>query len=380
MEKNKLKIRDKVAQKKKHWVRLTRFCNNNCLFCLDKDAQNGEIISFDKITEDLKKGKKEGALKVVLSGGEPTLHPQIAKIIIEAKKLGYQHAQIISNGRMLSAEEFVKELKNAGLDEITLSLHSHKKEQFEEITQVEGSYLQAMRGLINALKYNFVVSVDIVINKINYKTLKDTLKFFIKLGVSEFDLLHLIPFGSAWLNKDKVYYSPIKAKKYLDKAFKLSKNEGLFIWTNRLPAVYLEGYEDLIQHPAKLKDEMKERGRGFRGYFRNDIFLPCFGERCNYCFIAGFCQDLIEFKTKKILEAKNSPLCLNREKNLNRVEKSLRFQQNFNLNRFLDFYIKNRYFVKSLRCKKCPHSNNCNGAWIEDIRQKGFKILRPFKK
>lgn len=380
MTDNKLKIKDKVVQQKRHWVRLTRVCNNNCLFCLDKENQSGQAVPFGNIIKELKKGRQEKAARAILSGGEPTLHPQITRIIKEAKKLGYRHVQVISNGRLLAAEGLVKKLKTAGLDEITLSLHSHRPKDFEKMTQVKGSYLQAMQGLLNALKYNFIVSVDIVINRINYKTLKNTLIFFIKLGVTEFDLLQVTPFGVAWSNKERVFYSASKAKEYLNEAFELSKNKDLFIWTNRLPAICLEGYEDLIQHPIKLKDEIRERKQGFKNYLKTGAFLSCLGKRCHYCFMAGFCQNLIALKKIKILKSKNSPFCLTGSSSLNSKKKTLRFQQNLNLDKFLDFYIKNRYFVKSSRCKKCRYNSGCDGAWIQDIREKGFKILRPVEK
>ena len=380
MSNNNLQIKDKVAQEKRHWIRLTRVCNNNCLFCLDKENQNGKIIPVGEVMKKLEQGRREKASRAILSGGEPTLHPQIIKIIKEAKKLGYSHTQLISNGRLLASEKFVKKLKEAGLDEITLSLHSHRKKDFEATTGIKGSYLQAMQGLVNALKHNFIVSVDIVINKINYKTLKNTLIFFTKLGVTEFDLLQVTPFGGAWLNKEKVFYSASKAKKYLNEAFELSKNKDLFIWTNRLPAIHLEGYENLIQQPIKLKDEIKERRREFENYLAADIPLPCFGKRCRYCFIAGFCQDLTALKKFKILKSKSGPFCLATNNGLNQKKKIWQFQKKLNWDNFLNFYIKNRYFVKSLRCKKCRYDNRCDGAWIQDIRKKGFKILRPVKK
>jgi len=50
------------------------------------------------------------------------------------------------------------------------------------------------------------------------------------------------------------------------------------------------------------------------------------------------------------------------------------------LNEFLDFYIKNRYFAKSFRCKKCRYFSKCDGAHIEEIRIKGFRILKPILK
>ncbi|MBU1102909.1 radical SAM protein [Patescibacteria group bacterium] len=379
---NKLKIKDKIAQEKKHWVRLTRVCNNNCLFCLDKDSQNGTVTPFSQIVKDLKKGYQEGASRAILSGGDPTLHPRLLEIIKKAKMIGYQHIQLITNGRMLAYENFTRGLKQAGLDEITLSLHSHLRKPFEEMTQVKGSYLQSMRGLQNALNYRFIVSIDIVINKINLGTLKDTLKFFIKFGVTEFDLLHPIPFGNAWRNKDKIFYSVAKAKKYLDKAFELSKNRDLFIWTNRLPAVFLEGHEELIQHPIKLKDEIKNREKGLKNYLKIGQPLFCFGGRCSYCFLEEFCQDLIELKNKGKLFSKLPPRCLvAKNRTVQTKPKTFWLAKNFNLDKFTDFYIKHRYFVKSLRCRRCQFYNQCDGAQIDEIRAKGFGILkqRPLK-
>jgi len=377
MKKSDLKSRDKVAREKRQWVRITKACNNRCLFCLDRESQDGRLVPAKEIINILKKGISEGATRAIISGGEPTLHPHIAKIIKEAKKMGYKHVQIISNGRMLAYDKFTEELKKAGLDEVTLSLHSHLEKQMEEMTGVKGSYKQAIRGLMNSLRHNFIVSIDVVINKINYKTLKSTLEFFIKLGVYEFDLLYLVPFGSAWKNKSKLFLSPLKAKKYLDQAFNLSFNKDLHIWTNRLPAIFLEGYEHLIQNPNKLKDDIGGMAKELKNYIIDGKMMSCHGERCRYCFKQNFCLDFIELKKTGYLRSKTDPICLKTKKT---KEKLIKFNKNLDIYKFLDFYIKNRYFVKSLRCANCMHNSACQGVQIDEIRKKSFKILVSRKK
>ncbi len=377
MTKDRELLKKIASQQKRHWVRITRACNNSCLFCLDRENQNGSIFSMAEIVLDLKRGLSEGIKRVVISGGDPTVHPELVKIISKAKDLGYQHVQIITNGRMLAYEKFAVDLKKAGLDEVTLSLHSHLEKDFEELTGVRGSYRQAMQGLLNAQKQGFIVSVDIVINKINYKKLKETLQFFIQLGVSEFDLLYPIPFGSAWENRKKLFFSPEKAQRDLSRAFALSKNKALFIWTNRLPAQYLEGFEDLIQNPIKIHDEVRGMQFELIRLIGRGAQLSCKGERCQYCFMQNYCQDLVELLEKKALSSKENPVCLKAK--LVKNEKTLNFKldKNFTLEKFTDFFIKNRYFVKSLRCKKCKYDSKCQGVWIEDVRKKGFSILKP---
>lgn len=374
IEKNE--IREAAVGQQRHWVRITYACNNKCLFCLDKENQRSAAVPMAEVIAELKKGLEAGAKRVVLSGGDPTVNPHLEQIIRKAKALGYQHVQIITNGRMLAYGSFAQKLKSAGLDEVTLSLHSHLRDDFEKMTRIKGSYAQAMRGLINAQQQGFIVSVDIVINKINYRKLRETLLFFIRLGVSEFDLLYPVPFGDAWENRKDLFFSPESGQKYIKQALELAKGSDLFVWTNRWPARYLEGFESLIQSPLKLKDEVRGMQGELKAWVNNGRKMSCQGERCKHCFMQDFCNDLGELLKEGKLLSKGTPNCLGSEKDVRVVQFSL--DKKKNLSSFLDFYIKHRYFVKSLGCQKCLKNNNCHGAWIEDVRKKGFSILSPF--
>jgi len=273
-------IKQGAAQQKRHWTRLTRSCNQQCLFCHDKENQSGGHVPADDVLADLQRGLQDGCTRAVLSGGEPTLHPDLLRIIREARLMGYQHVQMITNGRMLCYTDFIEALKYAGLDEVTLSLHSHRQDIFETLTGVKGSYHQAMKGLMNALNLKFIVSVDVVINRLNYQQLARTLKFFMRLGVMEFDLLHLVPFGEAWTARDQLFFSLDEAKPYLDRAFDLARRYRVVLWTNRLPAMYLEGYEDLIQDPSKMADEINGRRPEIERLIQSGEPLSCYGEAC----------------------------------------------------------------------------------------------------
>jgi MoaA/NifB/PqqE/SkfB family radical SAM enzyme len=376
----KMKQREEASNKKKHWVRLTGICNNACLFCLDRDSQDGLIKPFDQVKKDLLLGQEEGISQVVLSGGEATIHPEFLKIVKFAKKIGYSHVQVITNGRMFFYGDFLYSAVRAGVNEITFSLHGHNAKLHDYQTQINGSFDQAVSALKKALEIpGLIISVDIVISKINCKYLYDILQFFIGLGVREFDLLQVIPFGRAWENKEVLFYDIKKCFPFIKKALELSRRADLFIWTNRFPAQYLEGFEELIQNPLKLKDEVRGRGVQLRNYIENGVSMPCFGEPCSFCFLKSFCEDLIELREKGILNGRQLPVCVNAplEKNEKRI---FEFDKNLNLNNFLDFFIGSRYFVKSLRCEECSFNSDCDGIHIENVRKNGFGLLKPFLK
>jgi len=185
----------------------------------------------------------------------------------------------------------------------------------------------------------------------------------------------LVPFGDAWKNRDEVYCPVDEIKKHLDAALMLARREGVYIWTNRLPVSYLEGFEDLIQSPVKMADEIRGMELELKAFIKTGAPLLCKGERCAYCFMRGFCQDLAELRLKKILYSRQFPACMDKIKK-GGLE-SFRFRSNMNVYRFLDFFIEHRYFVKSRRCQGCRLHDECFGAPIEIIRTKGFKILNP---
>ena len=185
----KLKDRDRVAIVKKHWVRLTNFCNNHCVFCLDSQRHDGKCILEDEIKASLEAAFKNNFRRVVLSGGEPTIHPDFLQIVKLAKKIGYTHIQVITNGRLFFYEDFLKEAVKNGLTEATFSIHGDNPRLHDAQTMVKGSFLESVTGLKNALKIpGFIVSVDVVINKLNYRNLRRILDYFVTLGVREFAL------------------------------------------------------------------------------------------------------------------------------------------------------------------------------------------------
>lgn len=285
--------------RKKHWVRLTRLCNNRCVFCLDSDEQNGTIISTREILVELEKGLRAGANQVVLSGGEPTLHPNFIEIVSLARKAGYSWIQTISNGRMFSYRGFLEKAAAAGLNEITFSLHDIEPESLDKMTRTPGGFEEAMAGLMRALKENrLAVSVDIALNRMNAGRLCEIVTKLAALGVRDFDILYPIPFGEAWHNKDLVFFDISKFTNDIREAVNFCRENGLFLSTNRMPPFALEGAEEAIQMPIKLHGEVGDRREVFDNLASKGIKPGCMGERCGFCFMNRFCETLSSFNAR----------------------------------------------------------------------------------
>jgi pyruvate-formate lyase-activating enzyme len=292
----KIEARERAAHEQHLWVRLTRCCNNRCAFCLDTDSQDNTHVPVDRVREEIRAGRSQGATRLILSGGEPTIHPHYVEFLALGRKLGFQKIQTITNGRRFAYPRFLRACLDAGLSEITFSIHGHDAELHDRLVGVPGAFEQAVAGLRAALADGRpVVNVDVCLNRQNIRDLPKILDRFIGLGVHEFDLLHLIPFGRSFEQLQELAYDIDEAWPAVEHALELSQRPDLYIWFNRFPPVYLEGHEHLIQDPQKLHDEVRGRRADFDRWLREGTPLRCRQpDRCRYCYLNEFCATLEE--------------------------------------------------------------------------------------
>ncbi len=284
--------RESVANVRKHWVRLVTACNSRCVFCLDTDTPRNMYLLEHDVHQELRRGRDElHADKVILSGGEGSIHPKFIDFVRYAREIGYSRVQTVTNGYMFAKRDFYLAAVEAGLGEITFSLHGHTPELHDRLTGVEGAFDRLMKGMIRARRDGrIIVNVDVCINKQNVAYIDKIVALCLSVGVNEFDLLHVIPQGAAFENRDDLFYDPVEHLPRLQQVFRLNRHPNVVVWTNRFPVEFLEGLEDLIQDPHKMLDEVNGRRFQVRKYLDEGTPLECRQqERCEHCFIEPFC-------------------------------------------------------------------------------------------
>ena len=287
--------KEAAVKHSRHWVRLTRLCNQRCTFCLDSWNHNGTYVDTEQLKQYIELGHTLGRERLILSGGEPTIHPDYVKLIRHGRKAGYDWVQTVTNGMMFAYPEFTRRCLQAGLDEVTMSIHGHTPKIQDRLVGVKGAFKKAVAGIRNIQALSggkTVINIDIVINKQNVRYLRDIIDYFRGMGIHEFDLLYIVPFGRGFSEyRSQLYFDIDAHHDDLQRAFEVSKEPGVYIWTNRLPVEHLENYEHLIQDAHKLHSEVQGGLHNFEGYLKMGVAPDCHGERCDYCFLKGLCHD-----------------------------------------------------------------------------------------
>jgi molybdenum cofactor biosynthesis enzyme MoaA len=292
---DKTRAHEDAAHDKRNWVRLTFDCNDHCVFCLDSDAHDGTVRDRDDVKKQILDGRRAGATRLILSGGEPTIHPNYVDFVHLGRLAGYPKIQTVTNGRLFAYGDFLKRCLDAGLSEITFSLHGPNARVHDALVGTKGAWDEEMKGLKGALADGRpIVNVDVVVNRANVKHVPEMLQMLIDLGVHEFDLLQVVPFGRAFKDgRDTLFYDLDEARPYIQAALAFSKRPDVHIWMNRFPPQHLEGYEHLIQDPYKLNDEVRGRKEEFARWIAEGEKLDCRDPaRCRYCYLEKLCDSL----------------------------------------------------------------------------------------
>lgn len=96
-----------------------------------------DVLSYEEITRLAKIFASFGTEKIRVTGGEPTVRPEIEKLIGELSKVnGIKSIGMTTNGLLL--HDKVKELKEAGLASVNVSLDTFRADRFKAMTGIEG--------------------------------------------------------------------------------------------------------------------------------------------------------------------------------------------------------------------------------------------------
>ena len=180
---------------------------------MDSWNHNGTYVDTEQLNQYIDLGVRLGSERLILSGGEPTIHPDYIKFIRRGREAGYDWIQTVTNGMMFAYPKFARKCIQAGLNEVTVSIHGHTPRLQDKLVGVKGAFDKAVEGIRNIQALSggrTVINIDVVINKQNVAHLRDIIDYFRNLGIHEFDLLYIVPFGRGFSEYRRQLYFNIE--------------------------------------------------------------------------------------------------------------------------------------------------------------------------
>jgi MoaA/NifB/PqqE/SkfB family radical SAM enzyme len=126
-------------------VRVGFGCNQDCGLCW-QDRGWGRFPPEQVLRwiEDL---RTQGARRLSISGGEPTLDRSLERYLSRARELGFEEISLETNAILLARPGLAERLRDAGLNFAFVSLHSGDPEVSDRITRAPGTHARTIQGV-----------------------------------------------------------------------------------------------------------------------------------------------------------------------------------------------------------------------------------------
>jgi radical SAM protein with 4Fe4S-binding SPASM domain len=151
-------------------------------------------LSLQQWKSVLRQAAELGLEDLHISGGEPTLFPELVELIEEGKRLGLR-VRINTNGSLVT-KELAERLVGAGLDEVCISIYSHEPQVHNSIRRSKNLWQKATRAvrLFAAVRQEhpgFFLGTMTIILKENYRSLDKLLELHHQLGSQQMGFSYL---------------------------------------------------------------------------------------------------------------------------------------------------------------------------------------------
>ena len=157
-------------------ISVTDRCNFRCNYCMPKEVFNkdysylphGDLLNFEEITRLAKVFVGLGVRKIRLTGGEPLLRKNLEILVAQLAQIQTSDGSkldltLTTNGSLLTKK--AQQLKDAGLDRITVSLDGLDDAVFRAMNDVDFPVRDVLDGIEAAQKAGLGIKVNMVVKR-----------------------------------------------------------------------------------------------------------------------------------------------------------------------------------------------------------------------
>lgn len=190
-------------------ISVTDRCNLRCSYCIPKEGipvfLHKDILTFEEIVRLVKIFSSLGGKKIRLTGGEPLVRKGIEELIGKINSVnGIEKICLTTNGTLLSKN--LPALREAGLDQINISLDTLDRKKFHRITGYDriNDVLDGIKRLESQGFKSTRLNV-VIMKNINDDEIYDFIKFAMKNNL----ILRFIEFMKVTPLWKKEHYLPV---------------------------------------------------------------------------------------------------------------------------------------------------------------------------
>lgn len=263
-------------------------CNNDCFFCVSggpEKAKKKKTPSLDEIKRMVDQANLKSDSKVVLDGGEATVHPDFIEILKYIYQKNPGTISLLSNGVNFSNFDFAKQAVRM-LDSVDISVYAHKEKLYNYMTR-SNNFKRLVTGVKNVFKLrdsfgmNIDIDLKILVCKPVWDKIHDLTRFIIQQfpRPSQLQFVGMSVMAKGLENSDKSASKISRSSEYIKRGIEMAERQNYKVLLKAIPPCIL-GEESYFKY-------YKE----FPGYAdpKHGLFQLVNGPQCEYCRFKDRC-------------------------------------------------------------------------------------------
>ncbi|MBI5524943.1 MAG: radical SAM protein [Deltaproteobacteria bacterium] len=277
------------------YIQLLRICNQRCRFC--SNPENMRVLPLDEARTQVDELGRLGYDGVIFTGGEPTLYGDLRAIVAHAASHGVA-PRIITNGQDLSRGRLLRDLRDAGLRLMHVSLHSSRPEVQDALTQNPGSFDRIVRTLRKAGRLGVDADINTVINRYNAGHLDETVRCVVGRfpWIRHFVWNNIDPSMNRVAENPDTVAQPPEFEMSLHRAMTFLEATGRTFRVERVPLCFMADFahcstetRKIVKEEVRLVNFLDEKGQ-----VRQIDFIHGKAGACRACRLDAVCAGLYE--------------------------------------------------------------------------------------
>lgn len=325
-------------------------CNGDCQFCFQRNFPRNQArmhaLRFQEALQCLLQLKANGVEAIELAGGEPTVRPDLPRIVAFARKIGMNQIRVATNGMRLADHSVVRELKNAGVDSFRFMLLGPNAAVHDLHTRIAGSFQQLNLAIQHCQHLGVEVRVNTVVTGLNYNFLESIIEKLYQLQVFQVNFVCIHSPANNQPSQDalNILYSLVapKFQRIADQYWKVMAK----ITFSFIPFCFMVGYEQYVNNPLQIIHDTGEADFRIENQSHFAFWHSTLANPVNYSFLASY-QNAIHADWQRCLRDVGRKL------------------------------YELRYRCKSTACADCRYDLICDGIWRNYGKWVGFGEIRP---
>jgi MoaA/NifB/PqqE/SkfB family radical SAM enzyme len=280
-------------------IKLGFACNQRCRHCAVAGKRATAPPTLAEVCSEIEFYRDQGAVRLILTGGEPTLRHDFVEIVRNAAGGGFRDVHLQTNAMELAGGSLASTLVQAGLTSAMVSLHGPSAAIHDKVVGCPGGFVRTVGGMRSLHEQGLPLLTNTVITRENVSHLAAMVKLVAREAPNLRTMCLSYPqiTGGARMHFREVVPKVSETTNHVLEALAVADQHGIWCWVSDYPLCGLSEYEEHSAYVVRRKAMGTDPSRREGDCRISDYHELTDGRRvrplpCGNCGLAAICPGL----------------------------------------------------------------------------------------